>query len=95
MRRAARTDANQQAVVDILRQVGATVHSLASMGGGCPDLLVGYRGWTYLMEVKDGSKTPSETKLTPDQVIWHEEWTGGSLYIVYSPEDALKRIGVI
>jgi len=95
MRRAARTDANQQAVIDVLRQVGATVHSLASMGQGCPDLLVGFRGRTCLMEVKDGSKPPSETRLTPDQVVWHRDWTGGSLSVVYGPEDALKVIGVI
>lgn len=95
MRRAARTDANQQAVIDVLRQVGATVHSLASMGQGCPDLLVGFRGRTCLMEVKDGSKPPSETRLTPDQFVWHEQWTGGSLSVVYGPEDALKVIGVL
>lgn len=95
MRRAARTDANQQAVIDVLRQVGATVHSLASMGQGCPDLLVGFRGRTCLMEVKDGSKPPSERRLTPDQVVWHRDWTGGSLTVVNSPEDALKVIGVI
>ena len=95
MRRAARTDANQQAVIDALRQVGATVHSLASIGNGCPDLLVGFRERTFLMEVKDGSKPPSEKRLTPDQVVWHNKWTGGSLSVVYSPENALKVIGVI
>jgi hypothetical protein len=95
MRRAAKIDANQQAVVDALRQVGATVHSLAAVGGGCPDLLVGFRGRTFLMEVKDGNKPPSERRLTPFQVLWHEQWTGGSLTVVNSPEDALKVIGVI
>jgi hypothetical protein len=95
MRRAARTDANQTAVIEVLRQVGATVHSLAAMGNGCPDLLVGFRGRTCLMEVKDGKKPPSETRLTPDQVVWHNQWTGGSLSVVYSPEDALKVIGVL
>jgi hypothetical protein len=95
MRRAAKIDANQQAVVDALRQVGATVHSLATVGGGCPDLLVGFRGRTCLMEVKDGNKPPSERRLTPFQVLWHEQWTGGSLTVVNSPEDALKVIGVL
>lgn len=95
MRRAARTDANQTAVIEVLRQVGATVHSLAAMGNGCPDLLVGFKGRTCLMEVKDGKKPPSETRLTPDQVVWHNQWTGGSLSVVYSPEDALKVIGVL
>jgi hypothetical protein len=95
MRRAARTDANQQAVVEVLRQVGATVQSLAAIGNGCPDLLVGYKNQTYLMEVKDGQKAPSEKRLTDDQVQWHNVWSGGSLNVVYSPENALKVIGVI
>lgn len=93
MRRRARTDANQQAVIDALRQAKATVHSLAEIGNGCPDLLVGYNGRTYLMEVKDGTKAPSEIRLTVNQVEWHKNWTGGSLSIVYGPEGALSVIG--
>lgn len=95
MRRRARTDTNQQAVIDALRQAGATVQSLAEIGNGCPDLLVGYNGRTFLMEVKDGTKPPSETKLTVNQVEWHSRWLGGSLSIVYGPEGALKVIGAL
>ena len=54
-----RTDGNQQAVIDALRDEGASVQSLASVGDGCPDLVVGARGVTYLAEVKDGEKQPS------------------------------------
>lgn len=93
MRYKARTDANQQAVIDMLRQVGASVQSLAAIGNGCPDLLVGYNGRTFLMEVKDGAKTASQIRLTPDQVGWHQKWVGGSLSIVYGPEGALEVIG--
>jgi hypothetical protein len=95
MRRAAKVDANQQAVVDVLRQCGATVQSLAAIGKGCPDLLVGYNGQTYLMEVKDGTKPLSQIQLTEDQKKWHRKWTGKSLAIVYGPEGALKIIGVL
>ena len=95
MRRRARTDANQQAVIDVLRQAGASVQSLAAIGDGCPDLLVGYNGRTFLMEVKDGTKPPSEVRLTVNQVEWHSRWYGGSLSIVYGPEGALKVIGAL
>lgn len=94
MRRAARTDANQVAIVDALRAVGATVHSLAAVGRGCPDLLVGYRGITYLIEVKDGAKAPSQRVLTQDQRQWHGMWTGGHLRVVDSLESALAAIRV-
>ena len=95
MRRRARTDANQQAVIDALRQVGASVQSLAEIGNGCPDLLVGYNGHTFLLEIKDGTKPASEIKLTKHQIDWHGRWTGGSLGIVYGPEAALKIIGAL
>ena len=67
MRRAARTDANQAEIVAALRKAGASVTSLAGVADGCPDLLVGRAGQTLLMEVKDGTKKPSDRKLTPDQ----------------------------
>ena len=89
-----RVDANQGEIVKALRQIpGCTVSSLAAVGKGMPDLLVGYMGTNYLLECKDGSKPPSQRKLTPDQVKWHGSW-GGSVHIVTSHEDALEVIKV-
>jgi hypothetical protein len=56
VRRAAKVDANQREVVAALRGAGASVQLLHAVGEGCPDLLVGYKGLTMLLEVKDGSK---------------------------------------
>lgn len=88
-RYARRTDDNHAAVVDALRKAGAVVRSLAKVGDGCPDLLVGYRGRTLLLEVKDGSKPPSARRLTADEERFFDEWTGGPLAIVESPELAV------
>ncbi len=75
MRRAARTDANQSAVADAFRRLGCSVLSLASMGKGVPDLLcANARLGSFLVEVKDGSKPPSERKLTDDQIAFHRTW---------------------
>ena len=95
MRRAAKVDQNQDQVVSALRAAGATVQSLASVGKGVPDLLVGYKGKTLLMEVKDGNKPLSAQRLTEDQLTWHGAWKGGSLAVVDGPEAALRMIGVI
>jgi Holliday junction resolvase len=95
MRRAAKVDANQQKVVEILRAAGATVQSLAAVGHGCPDLLVGWGGKTLLMEIKDGSKVPSAQRLTDDQIKWHGAWMGGPLAVVDGPEAALRMLGVL
>lgn len=89
MRKAAKTDRNQSEVVTALRQVGASVQSLAATGKGVPDLLVGYQGINYLMEVKDGNKVPSAQKLSIDQEHWHSVWRG-TVHIVKSIDEALK-----
>jgi len=89
MRKAAKIDANQIEVVTALRQAGASVQSLAATGKGCPDLLVGYQGINYLMEIKDGNKVPSAQKLTIDQEHWHSIWKG-AVHVVKSKEEALK-----
>jgi hypothetical protein len=94
VRRAAKVDANHEAVVSALRSCGATVHSLATVGDGCPDLLVGWRGMTILFEVKDGKKPPSKRRLTQEQVDWHAAWRGGMVAIVESPEAALALLEV-
>jgi len=90
MRTAAKVDKNQAEVVAALRKVGASVQSLASIGKGCPDLLVGYHGILYLMEIKDGSNVPSKQLLTDDQKKWHEAWTGSPVYVVRSIDQALR-----
>lgn len=51
-RRAEQRDENEPDIVSGLEAVGVTVDRLPG-GGGRPDLLVGYRGQTYLMEVKN------------------------------------------
>lgn len=95
MRRAAKVDANQEQIVEALRIVGATVQTLAAVGKGVPDLLVGHRGKTILIEVKDGRKPPSERRLTEDQVKWHGAWRGGPVAIVTDVEGALRAIGMM
>lgn len=92
MRRAARIDANQAAIVEALRRAGASVQPIAAMGRGVPDLLIGYRGRNYLLEVKDGGKRPSARRLTKDESGWHEAW-GGQVAIAETVEAALALIG--
>ena len=92
MRRAAKIDANQQDIVSALRQAGASVQSLAAQSHGCPDLLVGFKGMTLLMECKDGTKPPSKRKLTPDQEEWIKAWRGGAVWLITSIPEALDAL---
>ena len=87
MRMRPRVDANQQAIVAALRAVhGVSVFSLAGVADGCPDLLVGIAGLTYLVEVKDGDRIPSEQTLTDDQVRFIERWEGSPVVILRSAQ---------
>lgn len=94
MRRAAKVDDNQPDIVKALRSVGASVTSLAAVGDGVPDLLVGYRRETHLLEVKDGAKAKSAQRLTEAQVDWHATWTGRPAVIVRTVDEALAAIGI-
>jgi Holliday junction resolvase len=94
MRRHPNLDSNQPDIVKALRQAGASVTSLASVGGGVPDILVGIRDVTTVMEIKDGEKPPSKRKLTEDEVKWHNEWRG-SKHIVESVDQALAVLATL
>lgn len=76
VRRAARVDANQRLLVELWIRLGATVQILSTVGGGCPDVLVGYNGLNALVEIKDGSKVPSKQKLNLLQIEFHQAWRG-------------------
>ena len=91
MRKRARVDSNHQAVVRAFEKCGCAVVSLAQLGGGIPDLLVCIGRTAYLVEVKDGTRPPSERKLTPDQEKFHAGWRG-TIFIVL---DALQVLGLV
>ena len=86
-----RVDANQSLIVKELRAIGATVQSLADLGKGVPDLLVGWRGQNWLMEIKDWKQPPSKRRLTPDEKKWHQSWNG-QVHVVETFDEALKII---
>lgn len=92
-RRAARIDENQNEIVKALRAVGCSVVSLASVGNGCPDILVGRHGSNLLMEIKDGAKPDSRRRLTPDEKEWHLAWRGQAC-TVNNVTEALRAIGL-
>ena len=92
MRRQARIDANQPGLVAKLRACGYSVQPLHTVGGGTPDLLVGaFRTVNLLLEIKDGDKSLSRRKLTPDEKDWHANWRG-QVATVSSFEEAIAVI---
>lgn len=92
MRRAARVDANQNEIVRALRDMGASVAITSMVGSGFPDIVVGYQGRNYLIEIKDGSKPPSKRKLTPDEQEFFDTWRG-TVFITNDINETLEIIG--
>lgn len=91
MRRAARTDGNHEAVMKALNAAGMKAVSLASVGQGFPDVAVGFRGLSCLLEIKDGGKPPSARGLTAAEKEWHDTWPG-HVAVVDSPEAAITAV---
>lgn len=99
-------DENEPAIVAALVGLGAIVCRIENFG--VPDLLVGYRGRTILLEVKNpdalgkrkkprklGPDDPPENaknQLTPAQVEWWRTWSGGQAHVVETPEEAIAIV---
>lgn len=91
-------DGNQAAIVAALRAVGASVELItsASRRAGIPDLLVGFRGRNYLLEVKrpgSGPRGGGAGVLSDDQRSWIASWRG-SVAVVTSVGESLTAIGL-
>jgi len=94
-RRAAKVDANQAQVIEALRAAGARVWVLRQP----VDLLIGFRGQTMLMEVKNPNSARGKAEMkkggNKNQVEFKARWLGGTVATVDGPEAALRAIGVI
>ena len=93
-RRFAKVDRNHAEIVKALRQMGCSVVSLAPLGNGCPDILVGIFGRNLLLEVKDGDNSASRRKLTPLEREFHNTWKG-QLATVLTVNDAIRAVNGI
>ena len=82
-RRAARVDGNHAAIVAVARELGATVCRISGTPGA-PDLLVGYRGFDALWEIK-----MPRNGLNPLQASFHAAWRGRKPYIVRDPTEVV------
>lgn len=94
MRRAAASDANQKEIVVALRAVGCMVIPCHAVGQGFPDLVVGYQGDTFLIEVKDPSQPKHRHELTPAQKLFHAAWPGKPIAKVFTVKEALEAVGI-
>lgn len=81
-------DANQGEIIEALAKVGASIQTLQLEARGAPDLLVGYRGRNYLIEVKT-----ARGKLNHRQRLFFDAWRGQAA-VVHSVAEALAVLGI-
>lgn len=86
-----RTDRNQSEIVEALRSIGATVAITSALGKGFPDIVVGYRGSNYLIEIKDWQQVPSKRRLTFDESEFHAVWRG-QIAVVETVREAISLV---
>lgn len=104
--RAAKRDESEPEIVRALEAVGAIVQRLSTEG--VPDLLVGWQGRMWLLEVKmpltaRGAYQPGRSlkhkggrgDMTAAQAAWWDAWKGPSPAIVRTPAEALAAIGAV
>lgn len=84
MRRAAKRDASEPEIVNVLTRCGFTV---VRMDTPC-DLLAGFRGTNFLVECKSGHKGYAKS-LNENQKEFAASWNGGPVYILRSADDAI------
>ena len=90
---ASRVDNNHKEIVDALKKAGASIIDTAKLGGGLPDLIVGFAGQTFLVEVKNLKTQYGRSGLNENQRKWLKDWTGGPFAMVTDIESALRAIG--
>jgi hypothetical protein len=92
-----RQDSNHSEIRDAFRERGFSVRDTHMVGDGFPDIVVGRYGLNYLVEIKDGEKSPSKRKLTPDEHKFQDNWLGqycvvesidDVMYVCHEMEDA-------
>lgn len=86
MRRAAKRDVNERAIIEALRSIGATVYQ---MDEPC-DLLVGFRNQTILIEIKNPKNYYGKKGLNVNQQNFLDKWRGGLFLTITSIDEVLQ-----
>jgi len=86
-----RADENQAEIVGDLRAIGAYVLHLHTIGGGCPDIVVLWRGVRWMFDIKG-----SQGRLFQKQRDWHRIWreAGGNVAVIRTSEEAFRIMGM-
>lgn len=86
--RAKKTDNNQKDIISALRQAGVSVFDTSSVGRGFPDLVLGWQGMNYLVEIKTIKGKPTE-----HQINFFTNWLGQAI-LIRDVKDIFNFLGI-
>lgn len=86
--RAKKTDGNHKDIVTKLKKAGVSVMDCSSVGRGCPDLVIGYNGQNYLVEIKT-----IKGKLNELQINFFTTWQGQAI-VIRDVKDIFTFLGI-
>lgn len=88
---ARRVDDNHAEIVAALRKIGCSIIDISELGGGAPDLIVGYRGVWYVLEIKNPQTQYGRKGFNKNQKAWIAEVAGRApVYIITSALEAIS-----
>lgn len=85
-----RKDINQKQIIEALNKLGASVINLSNVGGGVPDIIVGFRGLTIPIEIKNDSNWYGKKGLSTSQKTFRASWRGGEIYTANTIDDIIN-----
>jgi hypothetical protein len=79
-------DDNQAGIISVARRMHASYMITTALGEGKPDVVFGFQGVNYVVEVKG-----EDGKLNPDQQEFHDGWKG-RVDIVRNGDDLVRLL---
>ena len=86
-----RVDENQKQIIHTFTALGASVLNLSRVGEGCPDILIGYKNVSCLVEIKRNE----QARYTDSQVKFMQNWRGGPISRIDSVDAAIRLIKML
>lgn len=87
MRYAARKDSNHNAIANAATKLGASVFDTSRLGDDFPDMVIGYRGHTIIVELKTATG-----KLSAGQKYLAETWKGSPIRVWRTIDDVIADL---
>lgn len=89
-----RRDKNHNQIKQALTKIGCSVFDTADVGKGFPDLIVGIRGYIFIVEIKNKDNWYGKKGLSKTQIEFAETWRGSEPISATTPEDAVTKISL-